>query len=631
MRKLPLASAKLATRRGLAIVISTAVLCLCAASAGKARISRQTPKSPGEAAHQPASYPPTFARDIAPIIYQHCSECHHSSGSGAMASMAPFPLMSYADAKQNAIAIAAATKTRAMPPWLPEPGYGDFVNDPRLSEKQIQLIQDWVRDGAPEGPAAEVPAAPHFVQGWQLGKPDMVIEAPRAITVPATGPDVFWNFIFSPGLKTKRYVRAIEVRPGGEVGSIHHANIILDPAGSARSLEKAPGAGFPGMDVPLRQSPLYMPSHFLFWKPGNTTWVEPEGLSWELDPGTDLVLNAHFMTMGKSQVARPSIGLYFTDQPPKLHPIVIELENDDALDIPAGDSDFLVGDDFRLPRDVELLAIYPHAHYLGHVLEGYATLPNGQRKWLIRIPNWDFSWQAVFHYRKPVFLPHGTVISMRFHYDNSTANPHNPHKPPIRVLGGNQSTDEMAHLWLQILPLGEGDGRLQIEEALLEHRVQKFSDDFGARLNLGALLLAQSNPAEAAGVLEQAVALDPKQEDAHRVLAAALASIGRTQDAVAQFRVALSLKPGDNDALYGLARQLLKAGDYDEALRDFQQVATAEPQNAAIRDEFGYLLMRQGKAADALKEFNAALAIEPAEKSFQQDRDEALKQLHSSE
>lgn len=572
---------------------------------------------------------PTFARDIAPIIYQHCSSCHHSTSGRAMAGVAPFALVTYEDAKTNAPAIAAVTRSRSMPPWLPEAGYGDFADDPRLTQAQIRLITEWVRDGAPEGPASETPTPPHFDEGWTLGKPDLVVTAPRAITVPASGPDMFWNFIFSPNIKSEHYVRAIEVRPGGDLSAIHHANVILDPSESARRLEKEPGAGFPGMDLPLRQNPSYVPSHFLFWKPGNTPWVEPDGLSWELNPGTDLVLNAHFMTMGMPQVAQPSIGLYFTDQPPKLFPMVIELENDDALDIPANDRDFVVSDDFRLPRDVDALAIYPHAHYLGHLLEAYATLPGGQRKWLIRIPNWDFQWQAVYHYRKPVFLPKGTVVSMRYHYDNSASNPHNPHSPPQRVIGGNQSTDEMAHLWLQLLPRDEDavEGRIQIEQALLEHRVEKFSDDFGARLNLGALLLAQSNAPPAVDVLQQAVRLDARQEDAHRILGMALERVGRLQEAVSQFRAALALKPHDNEARYNLARGLVRAGDFDNAIAEFQKVADAEPHNAGVRDDFGVILMRQGRPAEALQQFDAALKIDPSQEQVQQDRAEAQRQL----
>lgn len=548
-----------------------------------------------------------------------------------MPGEAPFPLITYEDVRGQAPAIAAAVQSRAMPPWLPAPGDGNFVEDPRLTDAQIRLITEWVRDGMPEGTASDLPTPPNFEEGWTLGKPDLVITAPRAIAIPASGPDVFWNFIFSPDIKIKRYVRAIEVRPGGNLNAIHHANVVLDPSESARSLEKQPGGGFAGMDLPLRQAPNFVPSHFLFWKPGNTPWIEPDGLSWELNPGTDLVLNAHFMTMGMPQSAQPSIGLYFTNQPPKLFPVVIELENDDALDIPANDRDFVVSDDFRLPRDVEVLAVYPHAHYLGHILEAYATLPDGRREWLIRIPNWDFQWQAVYHYRKPVFLPKGTVVSMRYYYDNSASNPHNPYNPPRRAVGGNQSTDEMAHLWLQILPRGhgDGDGRIQIEEALLEHRVEKFADDFGARLNLGALLLAQSDAPEAVDVLQQAVRLDSNQEDAHRILGMALERVGRLQEAISQFRAALALKADDNEARYGLAHNLARTGDVNGAVAEFQRVADAEPHNASIRDDFGVILMRQGHPAEALVQFNEALKIDPSLKPAEQDRAEAQRQLQA--
>ena len=132
--------------------------------------------------------------------------------------------------------------------------------------------------------------------------------------------------------------------------------------------------------------------------------------------------------------------------------MLVEMEHDGVLDIPAGARDFVVSDDFRLPMDVKVLAVYPHAHYLGHVLEGYATLPSGERKWLIRIPNWDPNWQAAYHFKEPVVLPEGTVISMRYHYDNSAANPSQSAFAAKRVEAGNQATDEMGHLWLQVLP-----------------------------------------------------------------------------------------------------------------------------------------------------------------------------------
>ncbi|HXW63185.1 MAG TPA: tetratricopeptide repeat protein [Candidatus Acidoferrales bacterium] len=570
------------------------------------------------AAQTPTS--PTPVDDVAPILYQHCTSCHHKGES------APFPLTSYADAKRYAPEIAQAVGARSMPPWLPEPGFGNFANDPRLTDAEIRLIEDWVKKGAPEGPAWKTLPPPQSTDGWQLGPPDLVVEASRAYTVPSSGPDIFWNFIFSPPIQTRRYVRAVEVRPGIAHG-VHHANLLVDRTRSARLKEAEPGAGFPGMDVNLARSVFDFDSHFLFWKPGSQPWVEPDGLAWELDPGSDLVLNTHLMTMGMPMEVKPSIGLYFTEKPPDRFPLLIELEHDGALDIPPGARDFTVSDDFRLPLDVDVLAIYPHAHYLGHVIEGYATTPSGERKWLIRIPDWDPNWQAVYHYREPVFLPQGTVVSMRWHYDNSEANSRNPHKPPARVEGGNQSTDEMGHLWLQVLPRGRGDRRRELEEAMMRHRLEKYPRDYSARLWLGALMLSRLNPAGAVDETAEAVRIEPKQAEGHNWYGIALAAVGRLQEAIVQFRIALTIQPDYTSARYNLAKALVKSGRLDEAERDFSDVVAADPNDAEVRNDFGELLLRMGKTEDALDQFNKALAIDPSAKSARENRDLALHQL----
>src|SRR5580704_3717757 len=238
------------------------VLCLAAVA------QNSRPSSPQTAPH-PASVP-TFAHDIAPILYKNCASCHRPGES------APFPLLNYEDAKKHATQIASATRNRVMPPWLPEPGYGDFANDARLSVDEIRLIGEWVRNGAPEGAASEVPPLPSFTEGWQLGPPDMVLDASKAFTLPASGPDVFYNFIFSPAITSTRYVRAIEIRPG-DTHAIHHANVVVDRAHSARKQEAEPGAGFPGMDVKIARSAFDFDTHFLFWKPGTIPWSEPDG------------------------------------------------------------------------------------------------------------------------------------------------------------------------------------------------------------------------------------------------------------------------------------------------------------------------------------------------------------------
>jgi hypothetical protein len=184
------------------------------------------------------------------------------------------------------------------------------------------------------------------------------------------------------------------------------------------------------MDLVIMRSPFDPDGNFLFWKPGSTPYVEPDGFAWRLDPGNDLVLNTHLRPMGMPMQVRPTLGLYFTDRRQTKFPLLVQLEHDASLDIPAGARDFVVSDDFQLPLDSDILAVYPHAHYLGDLLEAWATLPDGSKKWLIRIPDWNPDWQAVYHCREPMFLPKDSVIHMRYHYDNSAGNPRNPNRPP---------------------------------------------------------------------------------------------------------------------------------------------------------------------------------------------------------
>ena len=367
---------------------------------------------------------------------------------------------------------------------------------------------------------------------------------------------------------------------------VHHANVIVDRNASARHLETSPGEGFGGMDLTFKRSVFDPDSHFLFWKPGAPPYVEPDGLAWRLDPGNELVLNTHLQPTGKAEEVQPSIGLYFTNKPPTRFPVLVQLEHDGALDIPAGAHDFIVSDDFRLPSDVDVLAVYPHAHYLGKLLEAYATLPDGKRVWLVRIPHWDLNWQGVYRYQTPVFLPKGAVISMRYHYDNSAQNPRNPNHPPRRVQAGNQATDEMGHLWLQVLPLGMGDRRRLMEEALMQHRIQKYPDDFLAHLDLGMLMLSRLESQQAVPVLEEAVRLKPEHSQAHNMLGAALMQVGRTPEAVRQFESAVTREPQNVNARYNLAAALLKSGDLADATENLNQVVSAFPNDGKSEKRF---------------------------------------------
>jgi tetratricopeptide (TPR) repeat protein len=530
------------------------------------------------------SDPLTYNRDIAPVVARYCAPCHRPGDSG------PFPLLTYEDVRKRAEQIAAVTRRRYMPPWLPEHGYGDFAGELRLTDRQIETITDWVAQGSPrgEGEALSVTA-----EESPLGKPDLVVRAEHPFTVPASGDDVYWNFVFRPDIGTNveksRYVRAAEIDPGDRA-VVHHANLLVDRMASQ------PAAGFPGMDLAIMRSPFDPDGSFLFLKPGNAPDVAPDSFAWRIDPGNELVLNVHMHPSGKPEEVQPSIALYFTDQAPSRFPLLVQLENDKALDIPAGARDFTVADDFRLPLDADILAVYPHAHYLGKLLEAYATLPDGSRKWLVRIPDWDPNWQAVYNYREPVFLPRGSTISMRYHYDNSAANARNPNHPTRRVTAGNQSADEMAHLWLQVLPRGAGDHRRELQEAVMQHRLAKDPNDFTARMNLGALMLSRLKPQEAAGMLEAAVKIDPGRVEARNMLGLALAQTGRVREAAEQFSLAVKANPDFFSARANLAAVELKLGAFDDAIANLKILAAAQPENETIRKRLAEAIeARNGK------------------------------------
>jgi Flp pilus assembly protein TadD len=535
--------------------------------------------------------PVTFYKDIAPIVYRSCAPCHREGEPG------PFPLLTYADVRKHASQIVSVTKRRYMPPWLPEPGHGDFEGERRLTDEQIHTIEQWVQQGAPAGSPGDAPPLPKFVPGWQLGKPDMVIQAPVAYHLPAEGPDQYWNFVLPLQLPAARWVKAIEIKPGN-LRAVHHANVYIDiHVDHSRGAAAASAAhdGFPGMDM-IGEPVIFdsdSDSYFLFWKPGDTGWVQPPGMAWKANPSTDLLLNVHMQTTGKPEIVQPSIGLYFTNDPGTIHPMLLELEHDGALDIPAGDANFAVSDDFTTPVDLDVLAIYPHAHYLGHVLEGYATLPGGARKWLIRIPDWDQAWQGVYHYKTPVFLPKGTVISMRYSYDNSGANVRNPHQPPRRVLHGNQTTDEMAHLSLQVLPRGT-DGHAQLEQALMQHRLEKYPGDFTAQFDLGVFMLQQKRYADAARYLRGAVAAQPNEPAALDALGQALLAQRDANGATGFFERALQVNPHYDNARANLATALVLQQRLDAAADDLRKLLADRPGDAAVQQQLGSVLRLLG-------------------------------------
>ena len=519
----------------------------------------------------------TFNRDIAPIIFTSCASCHRPGEA------APFSLLTYEDVKRHARQIAEVTRTRNMPPWLPEPQELKFADEMRLSETQIDLIQKWMDQGAAEGDLADRPAQPKFTEGWRLGTPDLVLKAEQPLILPPEGTDTYWNFVFSLPIEKTRWVRAVEIRPGDK-RYVHHANILVDREEQSRRREAAPGAGFGGMEIRLESQVFDPDSHLLFWKPGTVPYIEPEGMELRLDKGTDLVLNTHLQPSGKTEVIQPSIGLYFASHPATKVPMLLQLENDAKLDIPAGQNDFLLTDHFTLPVDVDLLAIYPHAHYLGKDIQAFAVLPDGTRKTLIHIPRWNLNWQAVYRYAQPVLLPQGTTVSLRYVYDNSEENPLNPNHPPARVKSGNRSSDEMCHLWLQVLPVNfdptQGDPRMLLQEALALHNLEKNPADFEAHYNLAAMLQAKGRLDRAIEQYEAALRLRPNDAVANNAMASALLAVGRPDEAAPYLETALKARPDYFDAHYNLGNALASKSDFEGASKQFLLALEARPSDA---------------------------------------------------
>ena len=588
--------------------------------------------------------PVTFSEHIAPIMYGHCSECHHAGAA------APFTLMSYEDARKHATQIVAVTSRRYMPPWPPSPAAGDFVGNRRLSDAQIAMLAQWAKDGTPEGDPSKTPRPPHYTEGWQSEEPDLILKMPSGFTLPASGPDVFRNFVVPVPITKSRFVRNVELRPGNR-RVIHHANVIVDRGRTLRVRDGKDGLpGFEGMDVNVESGNGFDPdSHFLLYKTGSPDAPLPDDMAWRLDPGTDLVVNMHMQPTGKPEKVEAMIGLYFTDQPPKRPPMLLQLEHDGAIDVPPGSATSFVTDHLVLPMGVDLLGTYPHAHYLGKRIEAWAELPGGQRKPLLRIDDWDINWQAAYTYREPVHLPAGTRVVMRVNYDNRAENPRNPARPPKRVRAGNRSTDEMGHVWLQVLPRpvenSTADPRLLLQEALMRRRLEKYPGDFEAIFNLGGALDALGKSSESIPLLEKAVQLRPGAAMARNTLAAALIDAGRLNEAISHLRKAITAEPEHADSHLNLARSLVGAGDargaaaeylgylrlrpedadahiqlagiyaderdYTVAALHFKDAAELRPDDADLQTNLGTAFSLAGDSAAAVAAFERALVLQP--------------------
>ena len=391
----------------------------------------------------------TFSHDVAPILYRQCASCHRSGG------VAPFPLISYQDASKRAGLIANVTAKRYMPPWLPsEPA---FEHARKLTDAEIAILARWAASGAAQGDPKAAPAPPVFREGWQLGKPDLEARMRGAFAVPAEGPDLYQCFAIPTPAGRDRWVRALDIRPGNSK-VVHHAILFQDTTGTA--WKRDTGAGYSCFGTPG-----FLPARGLGgWTPGAIPFQTPAGAPELLHGNAMLVLQVHYHPTGRPETDQTSVALYFTGERPQRRILDVPLGSN-RIDIPPGARAYEVTDHFTLPVAVDAIAINPHAHYICREMYGYAVLPDGSRRTLIRIPHWDFDWQQQYTYAAPIRLPEGTRLEMEFTYDNSADNPRNPNHPPKRVVWGPGSSDEMAGLHVEVTPVDQDDSE-ELEQSL---------------------------------------------------------------------------------------------------------------------------------------------------------------------
>lgn len=552
-----------------------------------------------------------FSTHIAPILLEHCAPCHRPGQSG------PFSLLTYEDARKHAADIADVTARRQMPPWLPAPGPHPFRGERRLSDQEISLFRQWAESGTPRGDPAAAPAPPVWTTDWELGKPDLVLKLPEACTIPAEGRDVYRNFVLPTGLDRRRHVAAWELRPHSRAA--HHAFVHVDRTGEARRRDALdPEPGFPGMDSPPGvESPN---GHFASWQPGAAPVRNPPGLGWTLEPGSDLMLQFHLQPSGKPEPFQPEIGLYFTDEAPTNRPIKFPLV-DYSFQIPAGATNVVARDEFVLPADADLLGVLPHTHYLGQSVEGRAILPDGTVTPLLTIPSWDFNWQGAYLYRDPVFLPAGTKIQMSITFDNSTNNIRNPFSPPRSTRFGPNTTDEMAELWLQLLPRNS-TAQARFERAALDRtirdgiayyqqRLRINPNDSSALVQMGKTALAQRRMADAESYFKQAVRLAPQLDDAHYYLGIVNRVQNRPAEAAAEFRRTLEVNPKHARANGNLGLLHLSAGRLEEAAKFLRVAIDLDPSDLLARTSLGQIRLQQGQNEEAATLFREVLKQDP--------------------
>jgi hypothetical protein len=374
---------------------------------------------------------PTYSRDVAPILYEKCADCHRPG------AMAPMSLMTYEDARPWARAVKTKVARREMPPWGADPEVGRFRNDPSLTQQQIDTIVAWVDGGAPEGNKADLPPMPPLVEGWSIGKPDLVFKMAQPFTVPADGVVPYTYITIPTNLDRDIWIKAVELKPTDRRVVHHIISDLVESNGQpndptpklARDPNRREVAG--GLGAGL--------------VPGRLYEAFDNGVIRRIPAGAEIVLQMHYTTIGVPVVDQTEIGIVLAEppQPGQARRIAAggQMPNT-SFTIPAGHPNYEVSAQQVIQRDTYLDSLYPHMHLRGKDVKYTLTTPDGREELLLSVPKYDFNWQHRYQLAEPKFMPKGSILKIIAHFDNSAGNRYNP-DPAQDVRWGDQSWEEM--------------------------------------------------------------------------------------------------------------------------------------------------------------------------------------------
>jgi hypothetical protein len=360
---------------------------------------------------------PTFAKDVAPILYKSCVECHRAT------MFAPMSLVTYEEARPYAQAIKRRVAARQMPPWNADPAIGHFRNDPSLTDREIDTLSRWADGGAPRGNAADMPTLPSMPEGWTIGTPDAIFSMKEPFRIPAQGA-VEYQYIRIPmNLPEDRWIQAIEIKPGARA-QVHHVIAYTQPA-----------------DEPTSEAGVLGPTNIGGVTPNKPGMVFPAGVARLIRGKHDMILQMHYTTNGTEATDLTQVGLIFAKAPPQKAAAGGMVLNP-RFEIPPNDGNYEVRGNVVLPQETELTNMTPHMHVRGKDMTYIAHYPDGRSETLLSVPHYDFNWQITYQLAEPKVLPKGTRVEVIAHYDNSPNNRFNP-DPTKAVRWGDQTWEEM--------------------------------------------------------------------------------------------------------------------------------------------------------------------------------------------